>query len=179
MKSNKIKTIVYCAMFCALCFVATLLIIIPLPNGYVNAGDVFVLLSGWCLGYVGIVSASIGSALADIISGYAFYAPATFVIKGLVALVCYVLYKATKKVIKNDKFDIASRCISAVIGELVMVAGYFAFESVLYGIAGGVLSVFGNLMQGAFCAVVATIVVSAIYQIKYLNTVFPKLRVKG
>ena len=174
---SKIKVITCCAMFCALCFVSTLLIIIPLPNGYVNAGDVFVLLSGWCMGYIGIVSASIGSALADILSGYTFYSPATFVIKGLVALVCYTIYLITKKAIKKDKFDFLLRAISAICAEIVMVVGYFLFETALYGVAGGILSVLGNLMQGGFCAVLATLVVSVLYKVKYFSSIFPKLKI--
>ena len=44
------KNIVFSAVFAALCCVGTLVIIIPLPYGYFNAGDIFVLLAGWCLG---------------------------------------------------------------------------------------------------------------------------------
>ena len=75
-------------MLAALCCVATMIIKIPSPlKGYLNLGDCVVLLSGWLLGPAyGFAAAGIGSALADIFSGYVIYAPATFIIKGLMAI---------------------------------------------------------------------------------------------
>lgn len=50
-----------------------------------------VLLCGWLLGPIyGTIAAGLGPALADIFSGYVVYAPATFVIKALMALVAYL-----------------------------------------------------------------------------------------
>ena len=73
------KKLAFSALFSALVCVASTIIVIPLPNGYFNTGDVFVLLSGWFLGPLfGAISAGVGSMLADIISGFAIYAPATF-----------------------------------------------------------------------------------------------------
>ena len=43
------------------------------------------------------VSAGLGSALADVFSGYLVYAPATFVIKGLMALVAFAFCKILAK----------------------------------------------------------------------------------
>ena len=76
-------------MLAALTCVATIVIKIPSPlNGYINLGDCIVLLSGWLLSPVyGFFAAGLGSALADLFSGYAAYAPATFLIKGLMALI--------------------------------------------------------------------------------------------
>ena len=95
MKKNT-KNLVFAALLAAVTCVATLVIHIPSPlNGYINLGDCFVLLSGWLLGPVyGFLAAGIGSGLADLFLGYAVYAPATFVIKGLVALAAYLLIKA-------------------------------------------------------------------------------------
>ena len=45
-----------------------------------------ILLAAMVVGPLAIPAAAIGSALADLFSGYALYAPATFAIKGLVAL---------------------------------------------------------------------------------------------
>ena len=46
------KRLAFTALFAALCCVGTMFIVIPLPHGYFNAGDVFVLLAGWCMGPV-------------------------------------------------------------------------------------------------------------------------------
>ena len=40
-----------------------------------------------------MAAAGIGSMMADLFSGYAVYAPATFVIKALMALAAYLLYR--------------------------------------------------------------------------------------
>ena len=78
---SKTKKIVVTALMAAMVCVATMLIKIPSPmKGYLNIGDCTVLLCGWLLapGY-GFIAAGLGSALADIFSGYITYAPATFV----------------------------------------------------------------------------------------------------
>ena len=87
--NGKTKQIVTAALFAALACVATMVIKIPSPmDGYLNLGDCVVLAAGWLLapGY-GFLAAGLGSGLADLFSGYAAYAPATFVIKGLMALI--------------------------------------------------------------------------------------------
>ena len=95
------KKLVLTAMLMALTMVATMFIRIPLPMGYVNLGDVFVLISVFILGPVyGTVAAGVGSGLADMF-GYITYAPGTLIIKSAMALVAWVIYallfKATNK----------------------------------------------------------------------------------
>lgn len=94
MKSATQK-IVISSLFAALICVATMLIKIPSPlKGYINLGDGIVLLAAWILPLpYGLVAAGLGSALADLFSGYAVYAPATFIIKALMAVVTYYFYK--------------------------------------------------------------------------------------
>ena len=88
---TKTQKIVMAAMLAALVCVATMIVKIPSPlKGYLNLGDCVVLLSGWILSPVyGFLAAGIGSALADLFSGYVTYAPATFIIKGIMALIAY------------------------------------------------------------------------------------------
>lgn len=96
MTNKAIRTLVLAALFAALACVATMVIQIPSPmNGYVNLGDCFVLLAGWVLGPVyGSLAAGIGSALADMFTGYMHYAPGTFLIKAVMALIAWALAKA-------------------------------------------------------------------------------------
>ena len=170
------KHLTFSAVFAALCCVGTLIVHIPLPNGYLNTGDVFVLLAGWFLGPLyGAVAAGVGSALADIISGYAVYAPATFFIKAAVALCAFFLCSLLKKVIKKDGLDFLPRLTSALIAECVMVLGYFIYESFLYGFAGALSAVVGNLTQGAVCLALATILFSMLYPIRPVRRFFPAL----
>ena len=77
------KHLSFTAVLAALCCVSTVFFVVPLPaSGYFNMGDVFVLLSGWLLGPLyGAAAAGLGTMLADVVGGYASYAPATLVIK--------------------------------------------------------------------------------------------------
>ena len=109
--NSKIKQLTIAALFAALACVATMIIKIPSPlKGYLNIGDCVVLLSGWLLPpFYGFLAAGIGSALADLFSGYMIYAAATFVIKGLMALVAYYVHTALNKKLPS----LPSRLISA------------------------------------------------------------------
>ena len=95
MSHVKIRKLVLAALFAALCTVMTLVIQIPSPmQGYVNLGDCAVLLSAWVLGPVyGGVAAGTGSMLADLFSGYAHYAPGTFLIKLCMAVAAALIFR--------------------------------------------------------------------------------------
>ena len=145
MSDKKIRTMVTAAVLAALACVATMVVQIPSPmNGYVNLGDCFVLLSGWLLGpWWGAAAGGIGSMLADLLLGYGHYAPGTLVIKGLMALAAALLYKALGK-------NTAASLVSGLVGEVIMVAGYFGYAALLLGKGiGAAASVPGNLVQGA------------------------------
>ena len=96
----KTKKLVISALFAALTFVATMLIQIKLTaNGFVNVGDCMVVICGIFLGPVyGVIAAGIGSMLADIISGYFIYAPATLVIKALMAFLSSLTFRRISKI---------------------------------------------------------------------------------
>ncbi|MBE5739363.1 MAG: ECF transporter S component [Clostridiales bacterium] len=171
------KNLAFTALFAALCCIGTLIIAIPLPNGYFNMGDTFVLLSGWCLGPIyGSIAAGIGSVLADIISGYTLYALPTLFIKGVDALIAYMVWAFLKKIIKREELDFLPRSISALLGEAVMVVGYFLFELVLYGFGGAILALVGNLTQGVCSMICAVLVVSILYKMKATRNLFPSLK---
>ena len=106
-------------MLAALCCVATMIIKIPSPlKGYLNLGDCVVLLSGWLLGPAyGFAAAGIGSALADVFSGYVVYAPATFIIKGIMALIAFYGFKLLHK----KAGATPSRIISGIVAEIVII----------------------------------------------------------
>lgn len=127
-KKNNLLKLCFAAMFAALVCVGTVLIVIPTPfGGYVNFGDCFILIAAWTLGpYYGFAAGGIGSMLADLFTGYALYAPATFIIKGLIGLVAGLIMLAFKK--KNHRF--LGYVTGAVAGELLMAVGYFLFEAI-------------------------------------------------
>lgn len=175
MKESVLYKLTTTAVFSVLCFVGTYVIMIPMPLGYINIGDAFVLLSGWSMGIWGAAGAAIGSAMADILSGYVIYAPATFVIKGLVAITAYLVYRALCKVLVRLKGNFLQRFISAVVAELVMVVGYFLYESILYGTGAALASTVGALLQASLSIVIALCVVTALNHINVFKRYLPLL----
>ena len=135
------KKLIFSALLSALTFVATYVIKLPTPTfGYIHPGDAIVLLSGILLGPLyGSLAAGFGSMLADLLGGYLTYAPATFVIKALTALIAAFLYEEFQKFWKEEKKN-SSFLISGTVGELFMVIGYFLYEIFLLGILSGGLN---------------------------------------
>ena len=148
------------AMVC----VATMIIKIPSPmKGYLNIGDCIVLLCGWLLapGY-GFVAAGLGSALADMFSGYLTYAPATFLIKGSMALIAFACFKLMNKRIGK----LPSQIIGAVLAEIVMVLGYYVFEGFMYGFIPSAVNIPANAVQGAAGLILGIILVKVFERLK-------------
>ena len=145
-KNGATKKIAIAALLAALTCVTTMIIKIPSPlKGYLNLGDCVVLLSGWMLNPAyGFLAAGLGSALADLFSGYIVYAPATFVIKGLMALIAFYGFKSLHHKIGN----LPSRIIVGLLAEVVMILGYYGFEGFLYGFGPSLVNIPANAIQG-------------------------------
>ena len=90
------------------------------------------------------------------IVGAGVYAPATLVIKALMALACYFIVR-----MKPDSFWL--RLSGMAAGALVMVAGYFLYEWVLTGqLAAAALSSLFNLVQAVVGVVPAWLISPAV-----------------
>lgn len=151
------QKIILASMLAALCCVATMIIKIPSPlKGYINLGDCVVLLAGWLLSPMyAFLAAGVGSALADVFSGYVVYAPATFIIKGVMAVITYLCYKG----LNNKLGDTPSRIIGGSLAEIAMILGYFVFEGFLYGFAASVVNIPANAVQGVAGLVIGMILI--------------------
>lgn len=161
MQSKKIRKITLTSVLAALTCVATMLIRIPTPTkGYVNLGDCLVNISAWLLGPLwGSAAAGIGSALADLFAGYIVYAPATLVIKALMAVVSFKVVDITAKKLPS----LPARIMAAIFAEIIMGLGYFLFESAIYGsFAAASLGIVGNLVQGIMGVVGSVILYEAV-----------------
>ena len=144
--------------------VATLLIQIynPTTKGYFNIGDAMVFTSALLFGpFVGFSSGGVGSALADIISGYSVFAPITFVVKGVEGLLAGIISNG-----KDWRRDI----VGIVVGGAEMIAGYFLAETFIlgYGVLAASTEVPGNFFQilaGGIVSIPLSVVVR-----RYLTT---------
>ena len=173
MYRQSIKKIVLCSMLAALCCLSSLVVQIPAPLvGYLNLGDCVVLTAAFLLGpWYGALAAGIGSALADLLSGFVQYVPATFVIKGLVAMVAGLLFAALKS--KASRPWLA-RLVGALLGECIMVVGYFAYEAWVLGY--GLAAISGmpfNLIQAVLGIVTSLLLCALLLRIPGIERHLP------
>lgn len=159
----KLNYLIRSALLCALTCVATAFIKVPLAvTGYVHLGDVFVFSACAFLPLpYAVVTAGLGSALADLISGYAFYAPVTLISKCLTALIFALFFSRGKK---------GFAVLGAVLAAIAMTSVYFLYELILFGAEVAAVNVPFNLLQGGVCAAIA--LPAAVSLKRYLNCDF-------
>ena len=118
MNKMRTKDIVFGALGMASVFIATMYLKIPNGiGGYFNLGDGFILLFASILSPLGgFLVGGLGSALADVAGGYAYYFFPTLIIKGLEGFVVASLFK---------KFGARIKWVAYSLGCVIMVVGYF------------------------------------------------------
>lgn len=162
-----IRKLVVAALLAALVCVVTFAVAIPTPGGgYVNPGDAIVLLSAWILGPLwGAAACGIGSGLADLLAGYAVYAPGTLVIKCIMGLVAGLLMRRHRSNVKL-LFPIS------IFTELIMIGGYFLYESLVLRVGSGALAAIpGNCIQGLFCGIAGPVLIFALSKTPYMKRI--------
>ena len=131
MKKETTKSLCIKAMLMALTCIATMVIQVPVAatNGYIHLGDSIILLAGIMFGpTAGLLAGGIGSAMADVLTGYGYWAPFTLIIKGIMGYVAgYIAYDGTDKAFGIKKFA------GAFAAEVVMIVGYLLAGTVLKG----------------------------------------------
>ena len=142
-KGNKldVRIIAIMAVMIAVTFVFTMVRImyIPATGGYIHLGDVAANFAALAFGpWVGLVAAGVGMALADAI-GFPLYIVPTLIIHGLQGLV--VGYLGWRK-------RWTTIVIAAIVGELIVVGGYFVVQLLLYGIGPALIEAPWNGVQG-------------------------------
>ena len=168
--TDKTNTIVMTAMMMCLILITTYTFKIPTPfQGYVHLGDAMIFLAVLVVGKKnGAIAAAFGSALADLLGGYVAFAPWTFVIKGLMALVMGLfidyMVKRSKKTVKIAGVPLIE-IIGMIIAGIVMVLGYGVADAVLAGnIMTGILSMPANCGQFAAGVIIASILAASLYK---------------
>lgn len=159
---TKVFKITLAAVFAALIFVATAFLQIPLPgSGYANLGDSIILSASLALGPVyGAAAAAIGAGFSDIFLGFGIYAPATIVIKALMSIAAFYVYRAVMG--KGEKRLLGATISAAVASEIIMVSGYFLFEIPMYGMGVALIDTVGNGLQGAVGVIAGTAIYCAL-----------------
>ena len=118
------RMLVTTGLMLALTTVATMFLKIPVGAGYIHLGDVLVLLAARLLPRRNaLLSAGIGAALADLLGGFAAWAPFTLVVKaGMVLLVDALPPEGGK----------GRRYAGLILAGVWTVVGYYLAEGLLY-----------------------------------------------
>lgn len=151
MKNTTTKELVITGLSIALVFVATMCINIRLPigqGGLIHLGNVPLFLVAIVFGKkIGALAGAFGMGLFDLMGGWTPWAPATFIIVGLMGYLVGV--------IAAKKDDFVGYVLAIAVACAVKVAGYYIAEALIYGNwVQPVLSVPGNLIQIGVAAVV-------------------------
>lgn len=149
------------AVMTALVFLATFVPHIPIPLGYAHLGDAVIFLLALLLRRRdALFAACVGSALSDVLGGFALWALPTLVIKFLmVEVVCRVAGSAP---------GTARTAAAFLASSLWMAAAYTAFGALLYAsVAAGLASAPGLLMEGAVNTAVALLVLPALRRLRH------------
>lgn len=135
----------------------TMVISIPFPptRGYFNLGDAMVMLAGLLFGArLGGIAGGVGSAISDVLLGYAYFSPLTLFIKGTEGFLTGLIGKS-----KGVSYKIAG----VVTGAVAMLIGYFSVETPLYGIGAALAELVTiNSLQVLSGAVVSLLLSQAI-----------------
>ena len=145
---GNVRRLTYGGILAAVILVATVILQFPIPalrNGYIHMGDGAIMAAAMIIGPFAAISAGLGSALADLLSGYPTYAPATLLIKGCMGLIAGLAFK------RKPNMPVYQAGLWFAFCEAVMVIGYFVYETFFYALT---TSPF-NLIGGAAAAAAA------------------------
>lgn len=149
---GRAKNLALMGMLVAATTIATTLLKVDIPTYriYFNAGEAVIYVAALVLGrWHGAVAGAVGASLADVLTGYAFWAPFTFVIKGIEGFVTGTL-AARSAASGGLGFG-----VGIAAGGALMIAGYALSVLVIYGPAAVLPEIGIDVAQVAVGAVVA------------------------
>lgn len=152
------KKITVAALMIAIVCIVTMFAKVPIPLGYANLGTSVLMLTVFFLGgEVGLLAAGIGSALSDLLLGYAEWVLPTLIIKTVMALILFAFIIVLRK---NPTKIISVRVIlGAILLNVWAVIGYVVAGAILYGsIAAGLGSGFGLIVEAGVNIVIFFVV---------------------
>jgi len=162
-----VKDMITTALWIAVVTVVTMSIVIPIPltQGYVNLGDSVVFLGVYLLGRRnGMIAAGIGAALADVLIGYTAFAPFTLIIKAAMAFIfgSFLIFSAGKITPQSKKVP-ASSILGIGLATLLMAGGYYLAEWLITGNSvTPVVSIPWNILQGSIGGILALLLMATL-----------------
>jgi uncharacterized membrane protein len=153
----KTKDMVLTALLTALVFVATAFINIRLPflsnGGLVHLGTVMLFITSIVFGKEkGAIAGAVGMAIFDLSSGWALWAPFTFIIRGIMGYMVGAIAWSKRR----DGSNFIVNIVAIILSGVWMIFGYYTSEVILYGnwitpvgsIPGDVIQILMGLILG-------------------------------
>lgn len=145
------------AVLTAITTVFTMIVRIPVmpTRGYINLGDVAIFFTALTFGpFTALAAGGLGTALADILGGYAQWAPITFFAHGIQGFLIGLVFKMVKK---ESGFKFAfSLILSFAVGTIIMAGTYFVTGGLMYGFGAAATEIPGNIIQNVAGVLVGT-----------------------
>ena len=151
MKKNHTRLMCISGIFAALVFVVTAYLHIPTYNGYVHCGDGLIFIAACILPmpysiFVGIF----GAMFADLLTGFAIWAPGSMIIKGLLSL----LFTC-----KSNKIITKRNLIMLLPAALISAIGYYLYEVLITGsFTASLIGIPGSLVQAVASSIVYVVI---------------------
>ncbi len=147
------------AVSAAIVAVFTMVVRIPISatGGYISLVDAGVSFVAYAFGpFTGFIAGGVGTALADILGGYAQWAPVSFLVHGVEALVLGII-------IKKDSSSILMKILASLIAVAIVSLGYLLLSSLyLVTFAEALAEVPFNALQSGAGAVVGLLLYEAV-----------------
>ena len=138
-------------IFSALVFVITAYLHIPTYNGYVHCGDGLIFIAACMLPTpYSIAVGVLGAMLADLLTGFAIWAPGSMIIKGLLAL----LFTC-----KSNKIVTTRNLLMLLPAALISAGGYYLYEALITGsFIASLVGIPASLVQAAASSIVYVVI---------------------
>ncbi len=139
MRDDSLRRLTLTAIVASVVMVATMFLKVPTPTGYVHLGDGVIFAASLAFGPIlGGLSGAVGSAMADVLSGYGMWAPWTFFIKGGAGVIVGLA---------GDGHGRSIRLTGMVAAAVWIIVGYAIGTAQLYGPAAVLAEILGNIVQ--------------------------------
>ncbi len=138
-------------IFTALVFIITAYLHIPTYNGYVHCGDGIIFLAAAILPFpYSIIVGALGAMLADLLTGFAIWAPGSMIIKGLLALLFCC---------KAKKIITLRNLLMLLPAAIISAAGYYLYEVLITGsFIASLAGIPGSLVQAVASSIVFIVI---------------------
>jgi uncharacterized membrane protein len=112
--------------------------------------------------WVGAIAGGLGTAIADLIGGYAQWAPLSFIIHGVQGMLIALIARTGMKAKVPGDAKLIMMFAGGLIGMVVMTGGYYVAGGILYGFEAALVEIPLNLMQSGVGVVLGMAVSRAV-----------------